>query len=77
MTDYRAARVSDDEFMSLCEFSRLSSDARHAVWRAHAEKRIESRPATPGSVMRVYRRDQVEALQRRPSGQPEPGQVSG
>lgn len=48
-----------DEYMSLWEFRFLPADTRHAVWRAHAEGRVDAIPA--GDVLR-YRRSQVLAL---------------
>jgi hypothetical protein len=46
------------------EFAKLGSTAHHAVWRAAAEKRVDSRPwsASYPTGVRVYRRDQVLAL---------------
>jgi hypothetical protein len=45
--------------MSLWEFGFLPASVRHAVWRAHAEGRVDAVPA--GQVLR-YRRSQVLAL---------------
>lgn len=53
--------VADDEYMTVEEFAALSSDVHHAVWKAHAEHRIDAVPARPyvsGSVCR-YNREQV------------------
>jgi hypothetical protein len=52
------------EFMTPAEFAGLSSDAHHTVWRAHAEGRISSVPASAKSPkgMRLFHRAQAETL---------------
>jgi hypothetical protein len=56
--------VADSKYMTPAEFAALSSAAHHAVWRADAQGRIDSAPAsaTQPSAMRVYNRAQVLAL---------------
>jgi hypothetical protein len=51
------------EYMTPDEFAALPSDAHHAVWRAHGERRIDSDPpvAVSGSPL-VYNRAQVLEL---------------
>lgn len=51
----------DSEYMTVAEFAALPSDAHHAVWAAHAERRVDAVAAL--QVLR-YRRDQVLALLR-------------
>jgi hypothetical protein len=54
------------EYMTLAEFAALDSDAHHAVWRAHAEGRVDavpsSKPAT--ACARLYNRAEVLELLR-------------
>ncbi len=54
------------EYMTPKEFARLSSDAHHAVWQAHADRRIDAVPATASgrAGTLVYNRAQVLALVR-------------
>lgn len=54
MTEY-----PDREYMTPDEFAVLGSDAQHAVWRAHAEGRVD---ATPRQNIRQYHRVQVLEL---------------
>lgn len=62
MTSPVAADLS--EYMTPREFAALSSDAHHAVWRAHAEHRVDAVPALASapSHVRLYHRGQVRAL---------------
>jgi len=54
------------EYMTPAEFADLGSAAHHAVWRAHAERRIDAvywLPSRSGSI-RLYNRAQVLELLR-------------
>lgn len=51
--------MDDSEYMTVAEFAALPSDAHHAVWRAHHEKRLDS---VPEGGVRRYHRAQVLAL---------------
>jgi hypothetical protein len=53
-----------DEYMSAWEFSWLPADVQHAVWRAHAEHRIDALEPDTGTSRR-YNRSQVLAIQER------------
>jgi hypothetical protein len=61
MTSPQSRAAVDDEYMTVAEFAALPSAAHHAVWQAHAGKRVDVIP-----VARVYRyhRAQVLALLR-------------
>lgn len=52
------------EYMTPDEFAELPSDVHHAVWRAHAERRIGAIPssAAPSGCTLLYHRAQVLAL---------------
>lgn len=51
----------DREYMTVAEFAALPAEAQHAVWKAHAERRVDAVPE--GQVLR-YHRAQVLALLR-------------
>lgn len=53
--------ADDREYMTVAEFAALPSGAQHAVWQAHADKRVGVIPV--GGVYR-YHRAQVLALLR-------------
>ena len=54
--------MTPPEYMTPREFAALPSAAHHAVWKAAAAGKVDSIPATPRGVMRVYRRADVEAV---------------
>ncbi len=56
--------ADDREFMTPREFAALPSDAQHAVWGAHAKRRVEAIRTSAGSAngMLRYHRGQVMAL---------------
>lgn len=54
--------MTDPEYMTPREFAALPSAAHHAVWKAAAAGLVDSIPASPHGVMRLYRRADVEAL---------------
>ncbi len=58
--------ADDREYMTPREFAALTSDARHAVWDAHANRRVEAIRTSAGSAngMLRYHRGQVMALLR-------------
>ena len=58
--------ADDREYMTPREFSALTSDAQHAVWDAHAKRRVEAIRTSAGSAngMLRYHRGQVLALLR-------------
>jgi hypothetical protein len=47
--------------MTVAEFAALPSDAHHAVWQAHAARRVDT---IPECNVKRYRRAQVLALLR-------------
>lgn len=51
--------MDDPEWLTVAEFAELDSDAQHAVWKAHAEKRVA---AVSLNGLRRYRRRDVEAV---------------
>jgi hypothetical protein len=56
--------ADDRDYMSIWEFSRLTSEQHHAVWDAHANGLVDAIPATdgqPGGVLR-YHAEQVRAI---------------
>lgn len=54
--------MTPPEYMTPREFAALPSAAHHAVWKAALAGLVNSIPASPGGVVRVYRRADVEAL---------------
>jgi hypothetical protein len=51
----------DDEYMTVEEFAALTSDEQHAIWKAHAERRID---AIPECNVKRYHRAQARAVLR-------------
>jgi hypothetical protein len=71
-------RPDDREYMTSAEFAALPSGAHHAVWAAHAARRVDAVPATSPSGPLRYRRDQVQAILRQLAvAQPEPREQPG
>lgn len=60
----RRPYADDREWLTAAEFAALGANARHAVWDAHRGGLVEGMPATPGTPMLRYRRDQVRAVLR-------------
>ena len=56
----------DADFMTVAEFASLPAGARHAVWQACAERRVDFIPASAATPkgMRRYHRGQVRELLR-------------
>jgi len=56
--------LDDREWLTVVDFARLPADARHAVWKAADEGRIDWVPVTASQPngMRCYHRDQVTEL---------------
>ena len=61
--------MTPPEYMTPREFAALSGAAHHAVWAAAYAGRVDSIPASPGGVVRLYRRADVEAVLRGETGQ--------
>lgn len=53
--------MPDDPYLTVGEFAALTSDQHHAIWHAHALKRIDTIPE--GSIRR-YRRAQADEILR-------------
>lgn len=63
---HKAARFSDDDYMTVREFSRLSGEGHHAVWKAATANRIEWQPlsARYAGGVRIYHREQARQILR-------------
>ena len=54
--------MTPPEYMTPAEFAALSGAAHHAVWKAADAGLVDSIPASPRGLMRLYRRADVEAV---------------
>jgi hypothetical protein len=56
--------MPDDPYLTVEEFAALTADEHHAIWRAHAERRIDTTSASPrrGSTLRYHREQALKLL---------------